>query len=73
MVKAKFRCLSVCNYEHSQEIGMTAVYGTEGENKDFSKATPCGDLKMVIDKGTPAFDSFIPGKSYYLNFEEATN
>ena len=71
LVKAKFICNCVTNYQYNQQVEMSAVYGTEGENKDFSKATPSGKLNICIDKETPAFDSFIPGKSYYLTFEEA--
>ena len=69
-VKAKFRCSSVTNFEHSKQIAMNAVYGTGGENADFTKATPWGELKMNIDSDVPAADQFKPGEDYYLTFEK---
>lgn len=70
-VKAKFKCDSVLNYEHAQQVEMSPVHSNDGENADFFKATPWGNLKIGIDKSTPAFGSFVPGKSYYLTLEEA--
>ncbi len=75
-VKAKFRCVSIIDEAYStdysiRQVKFNAVYGKEGENADFSKATPSGELKMQIDKSTPAYDYFAPGKDYYLTFEEA--
>ena len=68
-VKAKFLCNQVINFNGgSKEAHMSAVYSQEGENADFAKATPYGELKIRIDGGTPAVDYFIPGKFYYLNF-----
>jgi hypothetical protein len=69
-VKAKFKCNSVTENEYNKQVSLTAIYGTEGENADFAKATPWGEHKMNIDKDTPAADFFKPGKSYYLFFEE---
>jgi hypothetical protein len=75
-VKAKFRCNQVINTDNgnghsSREVKFNAVYGKEGENASYSKATPSGNLSMYIDKETPAYDHFKPGKDYYLTFEEA--
>jgi len=75
-VKAKFKCNQVIdtNYGNDiirREVIFNAVYGKEGENADFSKSTPSGELKMVIDKSTAAYESFTPGKEYYLTFDEA--
>ena len=75
-VKAKFRCNQVVDYNNgndytSREVKFSAVYGKDGENADYSKATPSGQLSMYIDKGTAAYDTFQPGKDYYLTFEQA--
>ncbi len=70
-VRAKFRCSSVTNFEYNKQAAMYAVCGKEGENADFAKATPGGDLKINIDNGVPASEFFQPGKEYYLTFEEA--
>lgn len=55
----------------SKKVHMGAVYGKEGENADYSKATPSGALWLQIDQGVPAADWFKPGKSYYLTLTEA--
>lgn len=75
-VKAKFRCSRIedHNFGHShgsRYVFFQAVYGTAGDNADYSKATPSGELRIQIDKETPAYDTFQPGKEYYLTFEEA--
>lgn len=72
-VKAKFRCQSVTDFGHQKQVAMGAVYGKEGENADFSKATPYAELKMNIDSETPAADFFKPQGEYYLTFEEVEN
>jgi hypothetical protein len=75
-VKAKFQCNQVVDTDFgngykNREVKFSAVYDTNGENASFSKATPNGDLRMIIDKDTAVYDHFKPGKSYYLTFEEA--
>lgn len=70
-VKAKFKCNSVENFEYGKRAKLSAVYGTEGENKDFTTATPSGQLEISISKDVPAAEFFEPGKDYYLTFEKA--
>jgi hypothetical protein len=70
-VKAKFRCNSITDNGHNLSINMTAIYGSEGENKDFTKVTPSGQLNISIDKDAPAAKLFEPLKDYYLHFEKA--
>jgi hypothetical protein len=71
--RAKFQCHSITpGYNADQKtVWMTAVYGTEGENADFAKATPSGVFQMTVDKDTAAFDSFARGANYYLDITEA--
>lgn len=57
--------------QHKVKLG--AVYGTEGENKDFSDATPSGECWMQISNGRPAAGFFKPGKKYFVTFTEAPN
>lgn len=76
LIKAKFRCDSVTDTTHAgdykqRKVNFNAVYGTKGENADYAKATPSGQLQMVIDPETVAYDFFKPGKEYYLVMEEA--
>ena len=70
-VKAKFRVNSIEEFEYQKRVKMSAVYGNEGENADFCKATPSGQLEMSIDKDAIAASLFEVGKSYYLTFDEA--
>jgi hypothetical protein len=75
-VKAKFRCNAVIPNSWgngSTTAHFNAVYGTEGENADYSKATPCGNLSIVIDSEVPASKFFEQGKDYYLTFNEVVN
>jgi hypothetical protein len=75
-VKAKFRCNQIVDTDSgygytNRLVKFLAVYGKEGENATFSKATPSGEVSLQIDKETEAYDHFKPGKEYYLTFEEA--
>lgn len=55
----------------SHKVNLGAVYGKEGENKDFADATPSGQCWMQISAGRPALEFFEPGKKYYVTFTEA--
>ena len=70
-VRAKFHCNSVESYQFGKTAKLTAVYGKEGENHDFAKATPSGKIEIGIDDDVPASLFFKPGREYYLTFEEA--
>lgn len=77
-VRAKMHCQSfeTRQYGPTEEsktvkVNLGAIYGKEGENADFAKATPSGACWMQIDAGVPASRFFTPGKSYYVTFTEA--
>lgn len=70
-VKAKFKCDAITHYEHSKEIKASPVIGYSGENAEFTKYTPSGQLTMLIDNESKAAELFAPGKEFYLTFEEA--
>ena len=69
-VIAKFRCRSITDFGGQKQAQLDAVHSATGENADFAKATPYGDLKINIDSGVPAADFFKPNESYYLTFEK---
>lgn len=69
-IRARFHCNSVTDNGYNKSANLTAVYGKEGENADFAKATPSGSLTITIDKDTKASEFFIPRQEYYLTFEE---
>jgi hypothetical protein len=69
-----------CSYIQTQDFGgsgqyhkvqLGAVYGKDGENKDFADATPAGECWMNINAGCPALGFFKPNKKYYVTFTEA--
>lgn len=70
MVKAKFTCSALVDLGYVVTASFHAVYGTEGENADYAKATPCGNLNITIDKETKASEYFKQGESYYLTFQK---
>lgn len=75
-VVAKMKCheASVTTFSETykqNKIKMGAVCGRDGENADFTKLTPSGELWMNIQDGAPAADFFKPGKNYYVTFTEA--
>jgi hypothetical protein len=70
MVKAKFKVQYVTHFEFSKVVEMNAIYGTEGENADFTKATPNGNLTITISNDVPASELFNPGDEFYLNFDK---
>ena len=72
-IRAKFRCNSVENFGSYKQAKLTTVYSQTGENADFTKATPNGNMMIQIDSGVPAVDFFEPDKEYYLDFSKTTN
>lgn len=70
MVRAKFVCKRVEEDEFNKRIHCEAVHSLEGENADFVKATPSGNLEMMLDLDSKASEVFKPGKEYYLDFTE---
>ena len=57
--------------QHTHKVQLGAIYGKEGENKDFSDATPSGQCWMNISPGRPAAEFFEPGAKYYVTFTRA--
>lgn len=71
MVRAKFKCESVCFYEDSGEVVLKPVYDSdpESENGKFYKYTPAGEINLsIVSKET--VDMFEAGKEYYIDFKE---
>jgi hypothetical protein len=76
MVRAKFRVDEVAQVEGWGEhktlskITMSAVSGTDEENKKFFAATPAGkiEIQTVIPEVASQFD---PGREFYVDFSPA--
>jgi len=75
-VRAKMQChtIETSNHAHNfkaHKVRLGAVYGNEGENKDFADATPAGECWMQINEGRAALNFFKPGEKYYVTFTKA--
>ena len=72
-VVAKMKVNTIECYEGGgKKVKLGAVYGKEGENKDFASATPSGECWMMISSPAQrASDFFEPGESYYVTFTKA--
>jgi hypothetical protein len=66
-VRAKMKCDRVTDEGWAKIAKCSAIYGTEGENKDFADATPSGSLELTINRGRPAADVFKPGQEFYVD------
>ena len=78
-VRAKFRCIekssrsSTSGYGDAkpvdtEEVTLVAVQGDE--NKEWSKWTPSGSLKMQINNPA-ALEQFVVGKDYFIDITPA--
>jgi hypothetical protein len=69
-VRAKFRCQSIKEMPGGEgtmkEVVLNPVYGNGEENKQWSKWTPSGELKMTITNPS-AYDQFKVNGEYYLD------
>lgn len=66
--RAKFRVeSSEVNDQQQQVLLARAIYGTEGENADYAKATPWGELRINIDPSTDAHGMLEPGNDIYID------
>lgn len=70
-MKAKFKCISVTDFGSQKRAELMAVSGSKGDNADYAKYTPSGQLTITVDNETSASSFFQPTKEYYLTFEEA--
>ena len=70
--RAKFHCYSVTQYPGgAADVKLGVIYDPHGneEDRNFTKATPSGEINMRIDNPAAAVQ-FAPGKSYYVDFNE---
>ncbi|MFZ3005839.1 MAG: hypothetical protein WA047_06660 [Phenylobacterium sp.] len=73
--RAKFRCHAVTDFgpNMGKEVTLGVVYAPNGvnpEDRNFTKATPSGEIKMRIDNPEAAVQ-FVPGQAYYVEFSPA--
>lgn len=66
MIRAKMKCLSVTKTEHGEVIDLEPVVSGSEENKQWSKWTPSGQLKLSITN-PDAFGKMQPGDEFFLD------
>lgn len=71
VVRAKFKVTAIKKTESGDFIEMGPVTGGSAENEQFFKWTPSGLLTMGIVHEAAA-RQFEVGKTYYVDFTEAT-
>ncbi len=67
MVTAKFKCTSKTQDEYATTVLLHPV--SRGEDEDFFKATPSGEIKLGVVNQAAA-DQFTVGKQYLIEFTE---
>lgn len=67
-VRAKFNCVSVEPNPGGEgvDVLMRAVIGEEGDNAEWSKWTPTGELTMHVTNPSAA-ERFVPGWDYFID------
>lgn len=70
-VRAKFKCTSKTLEENGARIKLEPVVGGSKENESFFKWTPYGSVEIGLVNPETA-ESFIPGRTYYVDFTETT-
>lgn len=74
--RAKFRVMAIDHAQNSDPnnvfttIRMIPVWEQDGVNRTWSKATPCGELKISITN-PEAIEKFELSKEYFLDFTPA--
>jgi hypothetical protein len=79
-VVAKFRCAEKVERDSGTpdktvnpnpvDVKLVPTYGNGQDNKDWSKWTPAGEIKMTITN-PPAAAGFQPGADYMITFARA--
>lgn len=75
MVRAKFTVNRIVeekyanNYSNTKVILTPQYDQTTPEDQRYSKATPCGEMWMQVDNPL-ALEQFVPGKVFYVDFNE---
>lgn len=68
---ARFKCISVEDLGWSKKVKLQVMYAPDanGEDANFTKATPCGEIWMQIDNPSAA-TQFVPDGVYSVLFDQ---
>lgn len=69
--RAKFQCRSIEDFGQTKQVKLSVVYAPDanGEDANFTKATPWGECTLSIDNPAASVQ-FAIGKFYYADFSE---
>lgn len=70
-VRAKIRINSIEKFVGQSTLKASPVTGTAGDNADYSRYTPSGQITLTISDETKAATYFEVGKEYVVTFEAA--
>ena len=72
-VRAKMQCIEVKELgAETKQVRLCAVYEDGKANKEWSKWTPYGEVVLGITN-PDAFNQFVQGKVYYVDFTETAD
>lgn len=69
VLTAKFKLVTVTKHEGAEEPKLQPVHGDSEENKQWSKWTPGGDLRLYISN-PECFDFFDHDHEYYMELKK---
>lgn len=71
MLRAKFKADSISKSVDGRWLVMSPVIGTAGDNQDWSKYTPSGDLRMFItnEAAFDTVDAIKPGDIFWIDIK----
>lgn len=70
-MRAKFKLDTMDKHDDYCNVTMHAITEQDGDNEEFWKYTPAGQLQMTITNPA-AYDKLELGQTYYLDFTKAS-
>lgn len=69
MLRCKFKLREVSRHEHGRRVVLTASNQTDGDNTDWSKWSPSGELSIQVTNPTAIerIDAMTIGDHFYLD------
>lgn len=69
MLRCKFRVTEITKVDLARLVKLRASNQSDGDNIDWSKYTPSGDLSLTVTNPTawPQIDALVPGDHCYID------
>lgn len=74
MLRCKFKFQQVTKLDNARVVQLSASNEKDGDNEDWSKYTPCGDLTITVtnESAFEQIDQMNPGDHYYLDIKQVS-